>query len=359
MPTEGEHPGKRLADSGVVVDDEEMSHGPILQVSGVFRADRWCYDKRAVSPIYVRPAREQAEHDRLIRFLQAQLSGRFEVAVNEGDLRDVALKLGESTYFPDLVLFEGKKLAGLIEIETGESTNNLEALAQWVHFGKAKVPFSLYVPELMLDTARRFCQQHQVSVSEIWTYRTLMDGFDLVKAFHDPQAVAKAPKAPAPKIVFIPRPEPPKPEPIPEPPPAPVEPPSAKPVKSAVKVAPAKATKAAAPVKPVAPPPVIKPTKAAPVTAKAPVKAAPPAKATKPAVKPAPPVKSGKAARAAKPAPVAKAPVKKSAPVVKKKVAKATKPVKPAKPLKSAPKKSAAPAKGKAAKPAKAKKKGR
>lgn len=310
-----------------------------------------------MSPIYVRPAREQAEHDRLIRFLQAQFSGRFEVAVNEGDLRDVALKLGESTYFPDLVLLDGKKLAGLIEIETGESTNNLEALAQWVHFGKAKVPFSLYVPELMLDTARRFCEQHQVAVTEIWTYRTLFDGFDLVRAFHDPQAVARAPKAAAPKIVFIPRPDPPKPEPVPEPPPAPVEVPVAKPVKAGKSAPVAKPTAATPVAKPAAPAAKVPTKSVKPVPGKpAPVvaKAAAPAKSAKP-TKPVPPAKPAKGAKPAKAAPI-KAAVKKGVPATK---AKPAKPAKAAKPVKPAPKKSAPAPKGKAAKAAKAKKKGR
>jgi hypothetical protein len=171
-----------------------------------------------VSPIYIRPAREQAEHDRLTLFLEAQHGKKLDVLINKGDTRDYALKVGTGTYFPDLILQESGKLVGVIEIETGESTNNLEALAQWVHFGRAKVPFHLYVPVTMIDAARRFCEQNQVTVSEIWTYRTLMDGFDLVRVFHDPQAVAKSGKGPVAKVVEMPKPvEQPKPEPAPEP----------------------------------------------------------------------------------------------------------------------------------------------
>jgi hypothetical protein len=150
-----------------------------------------------VSPIYVRPAREQAEHDRLIRFLQSKLAKKSEVVVNVGDEQTAPVKLGANTYFPDLVILTGaeRKIAGLIEIETGESTNNLEALAQWQHFGRAKVPFHLYVPVLMVEAARRFCTANKVSISEIWTYRPLFEGFDLVREFHDPQAVSSAPKS--------------------------------------------------------------------------------------------------------------------------------------------------------------------
>lgn len=149
-----------------------------------------------MSPIYIRPAREQAEHDRLIRFLQSAYAKKFEVVVNVGDEQTAPVKLGAKTFFPDLVLLTGadRKISGLIEIETGESTNNLEALAQWQHFGRARVPFHLYVPVLMVDAARRFCTAHKVSVAEIWTYRPLFDGFDLMREFHDPSAVANAPK---------------------------------------------------------------------------------------------------------------------------------------------------------------------
>jgi hypothetical protein len=158
-----------------------------------------------VSPIYVRPAKEQIEHDRLIQFLEAQNKATFEVLINKGESRDYALKIGAGTYFPDLILQDGKSLAGVIEIETGESTNNLEALAQWVHFGKAKVPFSLYVPVLMYDAARRFCELNHVTVTEIWTYRPTWEGFELLRVFHDPDAVAKSGKGPMAKVAVMPK----------------------------------------------------------------------------------------------------------------------------------------------------------
>jgi hypothetical protein len=148
-----------------------------------------------VSPILIRPVREQLEHDRLIRFLQLKYQKKFEVHINAGEGQAAPVKLaGPAPFFPDLVLLSASKIAGLVEVETGESTNNLEALAQWQHFGRARVPFHLYVPVLMFDAARRFCDAHKVAVTEIWTYRSLYDGFDLVRVFHDPSAVANAPK---------------------------------------------------------------------------------------------------------------------------------------------------------------------
>jgi hypothetical protein len=150
-----------------------------------------------VSPIFIRPVREQLEHDRLIRHLQAKYKRKFDVAVNLGEEQAAPVKLGAATFFPDLVLTDGKKLAGLVEVETGESVNNLEAMAQWVHFARARVPFHLYVPVPMYDAARRLCDANHVKASEVWTYRPTNDGFDLVRMSADAgspgraQAVAK------------------------------------------------------------------------------------------------------------------------------------------------------------------------
>src|ERR1043165_2247677 len=99
-----------------------------------------------VSPIFVRPVREQLEHDRLTRFLLVKYKRKFEVLANVGDEQVAPVKIGGLTLFPDLVLMEGRKLVGLVEVESAESVNNLEAMAQWVHFSHAKVPFHLYVP---------------------------------------------------------------------------------------------------------------------------------------------------------------------------------------------------------------------
>ena len=70
-----------------------------------------------------------------------------------------------------------------MEVESGESVNNLEAMAQWVHFSKARVPFHLYVPVTVYDAARRLCEANKAHVSEIWTYRPAVDGFDLVRMY--------------------------------------------------------------------------------------------------------------------------------------------------------------------------------
>lgn len=282
-----------------------------------------------MSPIYIRPAREQAEHDRLILFLEAQYGTKLDVLINKGDARDYALKIGPGTFFPDLILQQAGKLAAVIEIETGESTNNLEALAQWVHFGKAKAPFHLYVPVLAYDAARRFCELNQVTVTEIWTYRPLMEGFDLVRVFHDPQAVGRSGKGPVAKVVEMPKPvEQPKPEPAPEP----VEEILAR--ISSREAAKAAAKAAAKPQKPVVVKTAVMPPKVVPSV---------PKPAPKPVPKPAP-----------KPAPKPVKPVKK---VVKKAAPKkASKPARRSAPKaapKRAPKRASKPAPKRAPKPAK------
>jgi hypothetical protein len=194
-----------------------------------------------VSPIFIRPVREQLEHDRLIRFLQDKYKRRkVDVAINVGEDQAAPVKLGGHTFFPDLVLTEGKKLAGLVEVESGESVNNLEAMAQWVHFSRARVPFHLYVPVQGYDAARRLCAQNNASVSEIWTYRPAMEGFDLVRMFQDPSAVAAGARE-ARKAAAAAPPRPP-----------------AKPVPSAKPAAPPKPAATARPATPPksAPPPV-------------------------------------------------------------------------------------------------------
>lgn len=150
-----------------------------------------------MSPIFVRPVREQLEHDRLIRFLQAKYKRKFDVAANVGDEQLAPLKIGSSTFFPDLVLTDGKKLAGVVEVESAESVNNLEAMAEWVHFSRARVPFHLYVPVQVYDAARRLSEANNANIAELWTYRATNDGFDLVRMTHE-ATVASASTAPRP-----------------------------------------------------------------------------------------------------------------------------------------------------------------
>ena len=131
-----------------------------------------------MSPILVRPVREQLEHDRLIRLLQAKLRRKFDAGINPGAEQNASVGNAPAVIYPDLVLFSlerGRRLQGVIEVETGESVNHLEALAQWTHLSRLRVPFHLYVPAGMVDVARRLCEDNQITVHEIWSYHSIGD----------------------------------------------------------------------------------------------------------------------------------------------------------------------------------------
>jgi hypothetical protein len=126
-----------------------------------------------LSPILVRPVREQLEHDRVIRQLQRDLSRRkIEVGINPGAEQNVSLGTSRKEY-PDAILFsmeKGRKVLGVVEDETGESINNLEAMAQWAHYARLRAPLLLFVPLGSVDVARRLAADNQIPVAEIHTY---------------------------------------------------------------------------------------------------------------------------------------------------------------------------------------------
>lgn len=167
-----------------------------------------------MSPILVRPVREQLEHDRIIRQLQAKFKRKFDALINPGSEQNAPVGSGPQALFPDVVLTSlerGRKLTGVVEVETGESVNHLEALAEWAHFAKIRAPFHLYVPAGMVEVARRLCEDNQIPVSEIWSFHTVGDQvrFTMVHRAKElpppkekkpvPQAAAPPPKKPAPK----------------------------------------------------------------------------------------------------------------------------------------------------------------
>ena len=113
-----------------------------------------------MSPILVRPVREQLEHDRVIRLLQTRFRRRFDVGINPGAEQNSPVGTGPTAVYPDVVLVSqdrGRKVMAVIEVETVESVNNLEAMAEWIPFGRLKSPFHLYVPAAMVDVAKRLC----------------------------------------------------------------------------------------------------------------------------------------------------------------------------------------------------------
>jgi hypothetical protein len=182
-----------------------------------------------LSPILVRPVREQLEHDRLIRLLHAKFRRKFDAGMNPGIEQNAPVGTGPNALYPDLVLSSpdrGHRLQAVVEVETGESVNHLEALAQWAHYAKTRAPFHLYVPANMVDVARRLCEDNQIHVAEIWSYHIVGDEPRFTMVFRNREA---APVLPRPKPAAAPKK-------------------AAAPVKNAA-TRPAKPTKAARPVK--------------------------------------------------------------------------------------------------------------
>ena len=192
-----------------------------------------------MSPILTRPVREQLEHDRVIRELQARYKRKFEVIINPGNEQNQSITVGELVVFPDLLLFaEGsRRLLGTVEVETGESVNAIEARAEWGVYSKLKVPLHLYVPPVCVDAAKRLAAEYQIVVAEIWTYTTTFDQIRFTMVHRDADApVIKVPAKPAPK---------PAPKLAPKPAPKPAAKPVAK-AKPATRPKPAAKAKAAA-----------------------------------------------------------------------------------------------------------------
>jgi hypothetical protein len=153
-----------------------------------------------VSPILTRPVREQLEHDRVIRQLQARYKRKHDVVINPGSEQNQSVTVGQLAVFPDLLLFSqerSRRLQGTVEVETGESVNQLEALAEWGVFGKLKVPLHLYVPPQALDTARRLCTEHQIELAELWTYLVAIDQVRFTMIYRAPEATPARSKAPS------------------------------------------------------------------------------------------------------------------------------------------------------------------
>jgi pyruvate/2-oxoglutarate dehydrogenase complex dihydrolipoamide acyltransferase (E2) component len=248
-----------------------------------------------VSPILTRPVREQLEHDRVIRLLQARYKRKTDVIINPGSELNQSITVGDLVVYPDVLVFaEGtKKLLATVEVETGESVNALEAQSQWARFCKLKVPFYLYVPMASVEAARRLCTEHDIPVAEVWTFHTTYDQVRFTMVYRSPDApVVKYTPAPAKPVVAA------KAKPVPAP-------------------AVVKAKPEAKPVAKVAAKPAAKPVakvvaKAKPV-AKAPLRQGSGGQAKKPVVKAkAKPVAKAKPAKAAKPA------AKKAKPAAKK-----------------------------------------
>ncbi len=82
----------------------------------------------------------------------------------------------------------------MVEVETAESLNNLEAMSQWATFAKLRVPFHLYVPAAGVDSARRLCSDLQIQAAEMWAYHSIGEQirFTLVSRTQGPERPREA-----------------------------------------------------------------------------------------------------------------------------------------------------------------------
>ena len=153
-----------------------------------------------MSPILLRPVREQLEHDRVIRLLYARAKRRFQVGMNPGSELNAPVGAGEDALYPDVVLASlkrGHRLQVMAEVETGESVNNLEALAEWARMARLRAAFHLYVPAGSVEAARRLCADHDIAVQEIWSYHPVGDQMRFTMAYRAPAASRTVHKRPA------------------------------------------------------------------------------------------------------------------------------------------------------------------
>ena len=160
-----------------------------------------------MTPILVRPVREQLEHDRVIRLLQQRWRRKYAVGINQGSETAASVTVGDFVLYPDVVLApldKPNKPEIVVEVETGESVNNLEAMAEWARMSQLKAEFHLYVPAGSVDPARRLCTEHKVLVAEIWTYHPIGDQMRFNMAYKAPEtprgvrrSAAEAPARPA------------------------------------------------------------------------------------------------------------------------------------------------------------------
>jgi len=148
-----------------------------------------------VTPILVRPVREQLEHDRVIRLLQTRWRRRYQVGINPGIEQNVAVGTGDAVVYPDAVLVppgRGRRPQVVIEVETAESVNSLEALSQWARLAQERAAFHLYVPSGSVDAARRFCDDNRIAVDEIWTFHSIGEQMRFTMVYRAPASSTPA-----------------------------------------------------------------------------------------------------------------------------------------------------------------------
>ena len=157
-----------------------------------------------MSPILVRPVREQLEHDRVIRLLQVKLKRKHDVVANIGEDQTMPVqdRPGADLSRPgaDVRRTGARKLMGTVEVETAESVNHLEAMAQWAHLGRARAPVpSLRARRLASTSRAAWRPRNDVNVAEIWSYHTIGDQTRFTLAQKAASTAVRAAVAPTPR----------------------------------------------------------------------------------------------------------------------------------------------------------------
>jgi hypothetical protein len=118
--------------------------------------------------------------------------------MNPGGELNAPVGTGDETIYPDLVLASperGHRLQVVVEVETGESVNNLEALSEWARLARMRAAFHLYVPSGAVEAARRLCNEHGIIIQEIWSYHPIGDQMRFTLAHRAPVAKRSAARA--------------------------------------------------------------------------------------------------------------------------------------------------------------------
>ena len=153
-----------------------------------------------MSPILVRPVREQLEHDRLIRLLQAKLRRKFDAGINPGAEQNVPVGSGPTAVYPDLVLSSldrGHRLWGLSRWKPANRSTTSRRWRSGCTSRKLRTAFHLYVPATMVDVARRLCEDNHVNANEIWSYHSLGDQVRFTLVHRSREVAPVRPRPPA------------------------------------------------------------------------------------------------------------------------------------------------------------------
>ena len=154
--------------------------------------ERFHPEEGALSPILVRPVREQLEHDRVIRLLQPRYKRRFTVGINPGI--EQTFPVGTAPDAPVSrpgadVAGDGQEAGGRRrgrDRRVGESARGdgpvgaASAACRWSS--------SSTCPSGVAPVARRLCGDHGIGVTEIWTYHTVGDQVRFAQVHRAPLA---------------------------------------------------------------------------------------------------------------------------------------------------------------------------